>query len=49
MHMLGRDVLQFEVAAYRAMGVKRIAQRHQPRMKSRVAGTAAPRIDTKGA
>jgi hypothetical protein len=49
MHVLRRDALQFEVAANRAVCVKRVAQRHQPRMKSRVAGPAAPRVVTKSA
>src|SRR5208283_3644415 len=49
MHMLRRDALQFEVAADRAVCVKRVAQRHQSRMEPRVAGPAPPRIDTQNA
>src|SRR5436853_5059523 len=46
-HMLGRNVLQFEVAANPAMSIEERAKRHQAGVKSQLAGFAAPRQDSR--
>jgi hypothetical protein len=43
-HMFGRDALQRGIAANRAMGVERIAERHQSRVESGMASLATPRV-----
>ena len=48
-HVFRRDALQSKIAANRAMGVERIAQRHQPGVEPRSTALATPRIDTNGA
>jgi len=42
-HILGRDVLQFVVAANPAMSVEEASERHRASMKAYFAGDAAPR------
>lgn len=44
--MFGRDALQSKIAADRAVGVERIAERHQPGVKTRFAALATPGVDT---
>ncbi len=48
-HIMRGNALQLQVAANRAVRVEGIAQRHQPRMKSCVAGAASPRINAQSA
>jgi len=45
--MLGRNALQFEVAANPAMSIEQGAKRHQAGVKSQLAGFAAPRQDSR--
>ena len=42
--MLGRDSLDLLISADRAMRAQRFAERHKPRVKSRMTIIAAPRI-----
>jgi len=42
--MYGRDALQGRIAADRAVGVERTAERHQSCVESRMASLATPRI-----
>ena len=44
--MFGRDALQGGIAADRAVGVERTAQRHQSRVESGMASLATPRVQT---
>jgi hypothetical protein len=48
-HMLGRDSLDFLISADRAMRSQRFAERHKPRVESRMAIIAAPRINSEHA
>jgi hypothetical protein len=48
-HMLGRDPLDFLISADWTMCAERFAQRHKPRVESRMTIIAAPRIDSKQA
>jgi hypothetical protein len=43
-HVVAGNTLQLRIAANRAMGMEGMPQRHQPRMKTRVAFHATPGI-----
>jgi hypothetical protein len=45
--MYGRDALQSRIAANRAVGVERIAERHQTGVESGMASLATPRVNAK--
>jgi len=45
-HVFGRNALQGEIPADRAVGVERIAQRHQPGVETGSTTLATPGVDT---
>jgi len=47
--VFGRNALQREIAADRAVGVERIAERHQPGMEAGTTALATPGVDTENA
>jgi hypothetical protein len=47
--VFGRNALQGGIAADRAVGMERIAQRHQAGVKARSTALATPRVDAKRA
>jgi len=47
--MFGRDALQGGIAADGAVGVERIAERHQPGVESGLAALATPGVETERA
>jgi hypothetical protein len=46
--VFGRDALQGGIAADRAVGVERIAERHQPGVEAGMASLATPRVNAQG-
>jgi hypothetical protein len=48
-YMFGRNPLQSGIAADRAVGVERIAQRHQPGVEACSTALTTPGVDTEGA